>query len=140
MARVTAAGVELIFSTTLTDAQLDAFINTATILVDVVAQNAADCDPDLSASELVEIERWLAAHFASIRDPVSLRSKIGDAEAWHFPAAVTTAWGKALNLTPYGQMAVALDRTGTLANLGKQRASFRAAPRENSENFTDGLT
>lgn len=139
MARAAASDVTLIFSTTLTTAQINAFIATATLLVDICATNAANCSPALSSAEAVQVEIWLSAHFASIRDPVSLRSKIGDAEAWHFPAAVTTAWGKNLNLTPYGQMAIALDRTGTLANLGKQRASFRAAPRENSDAYTEDL-
>lgn len=138
MARVTIAELEDIFDTDLSDSSLSSFINTANLLVTNVL--ATSTSPTLSAAELKDIELWLAAHFACIRDPISLRAKIGDAEAWHFPAAVTTAWGKGLNLTPYGQMAISIDRTGRLAGLGRIKGSFRAAPREDSDNFTDNLT
>lgn len=134
--RVTVDEVKEIFDTAMTNGQITAFITVANLLV----TNVVEIVGLLAADELKEVERWLAAHFACIRDPVSLRSKIGDAESWNFPAAVTTAWGRSLNLTVYGQQAVAMDRTGSLAKLGLIKASFRAAPRENSDHFTDGLT
>lgn len=138
MARVTYEEVREIFDTTLGPDKLTACITAATNLVDHIT--AADATPAMSTAELKEVERWLAAHFGCIQDPISLRSKIGDSDAWHFPAAVTTAWGKNLNLTPYGQQAVAMDRTGFLANLGLMKGKFRASPRENSDRFTDNLT
>ena len=138
MARVTFEEVQEIFDTDLKADQITAFISVANLLVTNTC--ATSTAPTLGTDELKEIERWLAAHFACIRDPISLRAKIGDAEAWHFPAAVTTAWGKGLNLTPYGQMAIAIDRTHRLASLGNQKGSFRAAPREDGSNFTENLT
>src|SRR3990167_7086656 len=138
MARVTVAEVEEIFDTDLTDAQITAFITVANILVTNTC--ATSTSPALDTDELKEIERWLAAHFADIRDPIGLRIKMGNAEQWSFPAAVTTAWGKGLNLTPYGQMAIAIDRSGKLAALGLRKGSFRASPREDSDSFTENLT
>ena len=138
MARVTVEEIQEIFDTDLKADQITAFISVANILVTNTC--ATSTAPTLGTDELKEIERWLAAHFACIRDPISLRAKIGDAEAWHFPAAVTTAWGKGLNQTVYGQNAIAIDRTGRLAGLGRMKGSFRAAPRENSSSFTDNLT
>lgn len=136
--RVTGDEVKEIFDTTLTATQLAPFITAANLLTTNVP--GASTNPVLAAEELKEIERWIAAHFACIRDPISLRERLGDAESWAFPASVTTAWGMGLKLTAYGQQAIAMDRTGTLAKLGLMRGSFRAAPRENSSNFTDGLT
>jgi len=138
-ARVTVQDVKDIFDTNMDDSFVEAFIRSASIIVNNCPATVA-ISPALSEDELFELERWVSAHLAAIRDPVSLRSKIGDAEAWHFPAAVTTAWAKGLSLTPYGQQALAIDRTGFLANSGKARASYRVSPRENSINFTEVLT
>jgi hypothetical protein len=138
MARVTTSEVEDIIDTDLTDGQITAMIAIANLMV--TNGPATSSNPSLGADELKEIERWLSAHFVCVRDPVSLRAKLGDAESWNFPASVTTAWGKGLNLTPYGQQAIALDRTGILAKSGLMKASFRAAPREDSDNYTENLT
>ena len=135
MSRNTTTELELIYETDLTDPQLQAFLDAADA---VVTDNLSTSS--LSASTLKQIERFIAAHFACMRDPISLRSKIGDAESWNFPASVTTAFGKGLNLTPYGQQALILDSSGLLSRLGLIKASFRAAPRENSDNFTENLT
>lgn len=65
MARTTECEVkDLIPNTSLTD--LNSFITTASLLVDRLA--ASDCGSDLSADELSEIEKYLAAHFASGSD------------------------------------------------------------------------
>jgi hypothetical protein len=138
MARITVTDLRAIFSTALDDTTLGAFINVANILTNVIPASAAN--PPLSDAELFEIERWLAAHFADIRDPVAIRSKVGDGEQHSFPYSVTTAWGKGLNLTVYGQQVLVLDRSSFLANLGIPRGTFRAAPREDSKNFTRHLT
>lgn len=134
MSRNTVQELELVFDTTLTDPQLQAFLDTADIIV-----TANLGSTNLSTDELKQIEKFLGAHFASLMDPRELRAKTGDADAWFYPN-VTTAWGKQLNLTPYGQQVLMMDRTGTLAKLGEKRGSYRAAPREDSDNFTSGLT
>lgn len=137
MPRVAVGDVQNILSTNLTNAQITAFILTADTIINATC--ATSTSPALSSDELFQIELWLSAHFACIRDPVSLREKIGDAESWNFPMSVTTAWGKGFNLTPYGQMAIAIDRTGLLASMGRMKGTFRSAPREDSDHFTPRL-
>src|SRR6185295_20398887 len=102
MARITVDDLRDIFDTDIEYAKLLTFIQTAHVLVNQVVEPKGVLDSD----GLFQVELWLAAHFASIKDPIALRSKIGDSEAWLFPAAVTTAWGTGLKLTPYGQMAL----------------------------------
>lgn len=73
----------------------------------------------LSAEMLKEIERWLAAHFVAMRDPRVKSESIG---------GITTSYqgttGEGLKSTLYGQQAVLMDTTGTLANLGMKKASI----------------
>ena len=137
MARVTVAEVQEIFSTDMSSTLITAFITTANVLVN---STCALADPALGADLLKQVELWLAAHFANTRDPIALRAKVGDAEQTSFPVAVTTAWAMGLKLSPYGQMALALDTSGLLADLGLRKAKLRAAPREDSANFTENLT
>ena len=136
--RATVAEVKEIIETDLSDAQITASLTIANILV--TAGPAASKSPALGSDHLKEIERWLAAHFVCIRDPVSLRAKLGEAESWNFPASVTVAWGKGLNLTPYGQQAVGIDLTGELAKLGMRQGKYKAARREDSDFYTERLT
>jgi trans-2-enoyl-CoA reductase len=109
--RVTSDEVKVIYDTTLTDTQIDAFINTANI---VVNKNLEDeiTDDDL----LKEIELYLAAHFCSMRDQrVSSNSVRSVSESYQYRL------GLRLEVTMYGQQALILDNTGTLANLNKGR-------------------
>ena len=142
MARNTTTELTTVFDTTLTTAQLQAFLDMADTVVSALATAAttAGLDPALSTTELKHIEVFLAAHFSSLMDPRELRYKVGDAEAWHYPVSATTAWGRGLALTPYGQQAVVLDRSGYLAKLGQRKGSYRASPREDSDSYTERLT
>ena len=108
MARTTTAEVLKIIDTDLTD--LDAFILPASQLVDRVAA----ADSSLAAAALEEIECWLAAHFTSMRDPRASKSAVG-------PTSFTYEGktGMGLEFTRYGQMALLMDSSGTLAKLGK---------------------
>ncbi len=137
MSRVTTDDVRDIFDTTLEDNNILAMIAVA----DSIVSNgpALSTNVSLTAIELKEIERWLAAHFCCIMDPIPLQAKIGDSMARNFPETVTTAWGPGLKQTVYGQQAIAIDRSGSLASMGKMKGSFRAVPREDSEKFTRGL-
>ena len=137
MARVTTDEVREIFETSLEEDRITACITAANLIITETV--AASTNPVVPTSLLKEIERWLSAHLCAIQDPVPLRVKIGEAEQWSFPASVTTAFGKGLLLSPYGQQAVMLDISGTLAKLGMMQASYRAAPRENSSNYTSDL-
>ena len=100
---------------------------------------ALSTNPALAPSELFQIELYITCHFVDFRDPIALQNKIGDSMSRNFPETVTTAWGQGLKLTLFGQMALAFDRSGSLASLGRMKGSFRAVPREDSEKFTRGL-
>lgn len=103
MARTAPANVREIFDTDLTDASLNAFISAASKRVDSV--EAAD-DGDLDAEELELIERFLAAHMATARDPEVTKEK-GASFSADF-----------LRETTFGQTALDLDTTGVLSEPG----------------------
>jgi hypothetical protein len=111
---VTPADVREILQTSLTDPQLEAFILPANAVVEAHLVGE-DCMTD---ELLFEIERWLAAHFASIRDKASrvTSEKIGDAEETY---GNKTGFG--LNYTPYGQQVKFLDCTGNLDTLDETK-------------------
>ena len=136
--RVTFEEVKEILSTDMTPDQITACIVSANILVTNTV--ATSTTPAADAATLKEIEKWAAAHFCCMRDPRELRAKTSDADAWFAPVGVTTAWGKQLNFTWYGQTAIALDPTGKLAALGMKRGSYRAARREDSDFYVSNLT
>lgn len=136
MSRVVIEDVKDIFDTTMSDSSIEAFITSAT---NIVSNGPALSPVGLGADELKEIERYVAAHLCCLMDPREIRHKTGDAEAW-FQPNVTTAFGQGLRFTNYGQMALVLDRSGTLAKLGMMKASFRVSPREDSKNYTPKLT
>ena len=112
MARVQTADVKKIIATELVD--LSVFIQTATVQVDTIAALGT-----LSAAVLKEIERWLAAHYTSMRVRQDAKVTMGDSS--HTYSGKT---GAGLQSTRYGQQAVLLDTTGTLANAGQRRASM----------------
>jgi len=116
MARVTAEEVKAIIDTSLTDAQVEAYIDIASEIV----TNNVTCG--LSDEVLTEIERWLTAHLiAMTRSRTTKSEKVGE-------ASVTYAgvFGTGLNATPYGQTVQMLDTCGALANLGKKAISITA--------------
>jgi len=103
-----------IYDTELTDAQLSAFVNSAHYLIQANLLNKG-----LDENILTEIHKYLAAHFASLRDQRVQQERVAEIGK--------TYQGKTdmyLESTSYGQMAVALDTSGTLANLGEQPATF----------------
>lgn len=70
---------------------------------------------------LFEITRWLAAHFACIRDPRTMQARSGTA-AMLFQRGTA---GEGLRETSYGQQVLVLDPTGILAQtIGMKRASI----------------
>jgi hypothetical protein len=80
----------------------------------------------LSPTHLKEIERWLAAHFAScvISSTAEVsRDKIGNSEREYFRQSQPKA--AVISSTKYGQQACLLDTTGVLATSGKQLAQLR---------------
>jgi hypothetical protein len=114
MARVDIDEVKEVFAVSatsvLSNVQMEVFINTANMIVTnvLVASGKAYTD-----AELKEIERYLAAHFCSLRDQRAAAEK--------FDVLAVTYQGKtgmALDATHYGQTAKLLDRYGVLQTLG----------------------
>ena len=102
----------------LTDNELNVFLTTATTLVDAELVGAG-----LSDALLKEIEKYLAAHFASlkgIRAGISTQ-RVDDASETY---SVAGANMRSLQGTHFGQAAIALDISGRLADMGRPQASF----------------
>lgn len=112
MARVTATEVRAIFDTTMLDAQLDAFIVAADMMIDRLL-----LDQGYSDSELKEIARWLSAHFAVAREkPIKSESIGGVSNSYD------TSVGMGLDGSFYGQHVKLLDTQGILVGREKRRA------------------
>src|SRR5436190_8170813 len=105
MARIIDGQVKEILDTDIEDTT--PFITAANVLINKLLLSSGLTDP-----QLVEIERWLAAHFACMMDDRETRVKADQAEA--------TFEGKTdmgLKFTRYGQQAMLLDTSGILAQL-----------------------
>jgi hypothetical protein len=115
-ARTTYAEVSEIIQTTLTEAQVNAFINSASRLVSATLATAG-----LASDVLEDIEMWLAAHLLSTRDMRAQQEALGS-----YSVTYQGQTGLGLDATFYGQQVKLLDTSGLLANVGKQAASFWA--------------
>ena len=117
-ARVSTAEVKLIMDGCTTDsATISAIIDAATLVIDIISTRATFGDDVLK-----EMEKYLAAHIiASTVFRSTSDEKVGDASVKY-----TGQWGKRLESTPYGQVLLILDTTGTIASLGKSTASIYA--------------
>lgn len=121
MARTSTTEVLAILDTTLTN--LEPFIIIANQTVNRHLLGKAMDD-----AELKEIERWLSAHFAAVRDPRVRERKIGDASEKY---AISGGYAGSLDGTPYGQQVLVLDYTGTLAKVLGKKAVVLDAIEEN---------
>jgi hypothetical protein len=116
--RVTEAEVKAIIDTDLDSTAITPFITVANMIVtDRLA------DEGLTDELLKEIERWLSAHFVSIRDPRMLEEKAGQASAKY--ALGNPGNRQGISATPYGQQALLLDPTGRLASADKLKADMK---------------
>ena len=105
-------------------ANLSAFIDTASAVVDRVA--ALDADGILSDANLELIERWLSAHYYAQSDPLyQSRSNGGASGSFQGQTAMV------FSNTNYGQQAMALDFTMALSKMnqealegGRRKAGF----------------
>lgn len=116
MSRVTEQQVREIIDDD-TDISMQPFIDVAGVLTDRV--ESEDSENRLSSDELIQIEKWIAAHAYAIRDHQFASKSTGGASA-QFQGQT----GMRLEATLWGQMALALDCTGYLASLQSRR--FRA--------------
>ena len=88
------------------DVACEPFILTATTTIDALLLASG-----LSDTELFEIERYLAAHFVAQRYPAATEVGTGPYRV----KLESGGTGEGYRSTRYGQTALALDRTGTLA-------------------------
>lgn len=116
MARTDADKVRWILETDLETVDIDAYIEGATALIDREFENKG-----VSETLLENIERWLTAHMiAATRERQAIEQKAGPAEQ-----KFTDVYHRGLDSTSYGQMAMALDPTGTLFDLSMQRRPIK---------------
>lgn len=95
---------------------LDALDAANSLTTDVAALAASSKGVILPAGKLELIERWLAAHFYQMSDPgYASESTAGASVSYQGQT------GMYLELTRYGQMAMTLDTSGTLAALNKRQ-------------------
>lgn len=117
MARTTIAEVKEIIDTELEDANITAYIDSANIMVTEVVG-----DSDMSASFLIEIERWLTAHMISItKERQAKKQEVNKAKIEY-----TGVYGDQLKMTSYGQMVLVWDTSNSFNNLGKKNATITA--------------
>ena len=119
-ARATADGVKEIVSTSLSDDVVEAHcVDTANLYVDTHLLSAGH-----SNATLEKIELFLAAHILSLMEERgSLKGgKFGDASEF-----LADVYSEGFRSTRFGQLAISLDSSGTLAALGsaKLKAEFR---------------
>lgn len=69
----------------------------------------------LGDATVVQIEENLAAHFASVRAPWIVQGKWADRTERY-----SGTFGEGLKSTPWGQAAITLDWTGTLADIARE--------------------
>lgn len=109
--RTTATEVRVLIDTELVDASVDAIISIASLIVDDELS-----DKGLSASKLKRIEQFLSCHFIQVRDQRNLTSqRILDASEAYSEIR------DGFEGTPWGQMALDLDSSGTLKQLSNTK-------------------
>ncbi len=109
-----AAGVRLILDTSLTDAQLMIFVAAANV---VLGPDGCDlAGAGISAATIEEVCRFLSAHLATNADPRTLSSR-----ASGHAVTFEGVFGKGLEQSRYGMTARALDPTGCLASVFRDK-------------------
>ena len=100
MARTTVSAVQAIIDTSLTDPQIQAFIDDASLWVDTFLEGACTA---LTTAILTAIEKYLAAHLITARDARLKSGKFDDvAEAYQRDAVVSEYLRAAISLDPCG--------------------------------------
>lgn len=96
------------------------YIKTANVIVDTYLATST-----LSTAVLIEIEKYLATHFAALSAEGG--GVIGESMTGA-SSQLANIYSAGFNSTRFGQMAISLDFTGTLSSLGntKLKAIFRS--------------
>jgi len=113
-ARVTTEDVKVIIDTSIAD--LTVFITAANLLVNGHLSAAG-----LSEEVLIEIEKYVAAHILSVKDP---RTKSVGVDV--LSESYQGQWGFGLKGTSYGQIAILLDTSGILGAMAEKGYALRA--------------
>lgn len=124
MARVSESEVKLVIDTSLTTPQIEALIGDANLWVNEHLGGYTS----LSAALLKAIEKYLAAHLITLRDPRLTRAQLDD---------VAETYQRDREVSEYLKTAASLDPTGTVKDEllgGSQKATFRV-----SEGYDDTL-
>jgi len=101
MARTTLTAVQLAIDTSLEDDQVEAFIDDASAFVDDIAAK----DATITSAKLTLIEKYLACHLVTLRDPRLKTEKYGD---------TSETYQRDGEVTEYLKAAMALDPTHTI--------------------------
>lgn len=114
--RTDASAVLSAIDTDLTTAQVNAYISDASVWVDDQLTNS-----NLSDVLLEKIEKYLACHFVTLRDPRLRSGSLGD---------VSETYQRDTQVTEYLMAAMALDPTGRVADaFGDRKDKFRMSYR-----------
>ena len=128
-ADVDADAVKEIISTTLTDAQINAFLNMAYALSIPIQGELGDCGGTTTTCAIIKL---LAAHLISTRDRRVKSKSVGG----EWSVTYMGESGLGLDATMYGQQAKVLDCSGILATAGMKKASVDVATQERLEDVT----
>ena len=134
MARTTPENVRQIIEVKL-DLDLSPFIDAASSVVTDVATGTSGPAIPYAFEKLELIERWLAAHFVTNRDPRNESEKTGEASG-KFRGKTEMGFTSSL----YGQMAMMLDTNGGLAALNRKNLRKATAAEGTTPSFVWGGT
>ena len=119
MSRVNAADIEQLVNAFDTDSidmdEVDSYIDTASVMVDSYLLNKG-----ITEALLSQIEKYVAAHLYSIKHRYLIEEEIAGAKG-----KTGFKGGVGLSGTPYGQTAITLDFTGTLAKIGSVNGDIK---------------
>lgn len=112
--------VREVIETRLSDKDLEGSIQTAIALYNSVFVVGLQTGHIIPSEAEIEIKRYLAAHFVSIKDNSTrvVKEKIGDASV-EYGEDIPDKGLLYLNSTKWGQTAILFDPTGKLGKLGK---------------------
>lgn len=115
--RTNSAKVKEIWTDDTNITSFDPFI----IAANIVVTNAFS-GTSVSSDILGEIERWLAAHFATVLEPNLLEEEHDEARMRY----ALPKMGDGLQSSMYGKMALQLDPVGALLEIGKRAATIES--------------
>jgi hypothetical protein len=131
VARTTAADVDELLDTTLSDSELSVWIDIATEVVDEVATQA----PGADAGRLEKLERLVAAHLAIAQDAGAGAESRSSATR---SISYSTEYGEGFRATDHGQAALALESvigTNVLSGATKPQAGLSVPDVKQSDRY-----